>query len=427
MSLKIERAPLELLQEVLPRLLSRLSIGRAQIALEHLRSNLQNRPHEEILFYLAQEQNASEPLDSGQNEASESIAALIAIQQPCIDEASSSDVATIVHADFLIDHAGDIENSVANNAQQNDTAAIASAPAAHRLMQSDDQHQVIMQMRKHVESDLLDRGVRFVQWATDATTQSGLSAHQRQEGQWHEGLGFQKIATLDYLTGTLNSTGEADTNSSAPPNDSEDHETRIAIDLRPLDWDAEESRLSFNQLVEATYSGTLDCPALAHYRTTSETLRGYQTSASFAPDLWFEVFDTNGSDNTPIGCMILAKHDESQEKTETSDANRDTAEAVSSRTAETESNRNPAHSPEGPVLEIVYMGLIPETRGKGLGRRLVEQAAKVAVSLGGTRFILGVDQTNRPARDIYTAQGMTPLLSETVWVKRVESEKPRPA
>ena len=418
MSLKIERAPLEHLQEVLPRLLSRLSIGRAQIALEHLRSNLQNRPHDEILFYLAQEQNASEPLDTAQLGASESIngsitepitgsiAALIAIQQPCIDEAAPSDVATIVHADFLVETAGDIENSAQNPSQSSE-----SDVDAHRPLQSAAPPQVIMQMRNHVDRDLADRGIHFVQWATDATDQVGLSAHQ-----WHTGLGFQKIATLDYLSGNANVTGTADPSSSAPRNEAEAEEKRGSIELRPVVWDREERRLAFTQLVEATYAGTLDCPELARYRTTNETLRGYQTAASFAPDLWFEVLDANSSDNTPLGCMILAKHEESHENTQTSDANR-----------ETESRRDPSARPEGPVIEIVYMGLLPETRGKGFGRQLVDQAAQVAVNLGGTRFILGVDQTNRPARDIYNARGMTPLLSETVWVKRVESEKTLPA
>ncbi len=418
MSLKIERAPLEHLQEVLPRLLSRLSIGRAQIALEHLRSNLQNRPHDEILFYLAQEQNASEPLDTAQLGASESIngsitepitgsiAALIAIQQPCIDEAAPSDVATIVHADFLVETAGDIENSAQNPSQSSE-----SDVDAHRPLQSAAPPQVIMQMRNHVDRDLADRGIHFVQWATDATDQVGLSAHQ-----WHTGLGFQKIATLDYLSGNANVTGTADPSSSAPRNEAEAKEKRLAIELRPVVWDREERRLAFTQLVEATYAGTLDCPELARYRTTSETLRGYQTAASFAPDLWFEVLDANSSTNTPLGCMILAKHEESHENTQTSDANR-----------ETKSRRDPSARPEGPVIEIVYMGLLPETRGKGFGRQLVDQAAKVAVNLGGTRLILGVDQTNRPARDIYDARGMTPLLSETVWAKRVKSEKTLPA
>ncbi|HBV63074.1 MAG TPA: hypothetical protein DEF45_08650 [Rhodopirellula sp.] len=414
MSLQIQRASLEHLQTVLPRLLSRLSIGRAQIALEHLRSNLQNRPHDEILFYLAREQDASVSLETDPTDTSASIAALIAIQQPSIDEAVSSDVATIVHADFLIDHASHLATLPENSAQLRESAAIGSVPDEHRPMPSADLVQVILQMRNHIDRDLSDLGIRFVQWATDATDQIEVSAQQ-----WHDGLGFQKIATLDYLTGNVNSTCEADPITSAALCKAEDHEPQAAIELRPVALDHEGSRRAFAKLVEATYSGTLDCPRLADYRTTSETLRGYQTTASFAPELWFEVVDGSSSDNKPVGCMILAKHEESRDNTQSGDTGRETAQAGKSHTEETESSRKPAARSTGPVIEIVYMGLLPETRGQGFGRRLVAQAAKLASDFGGTRFILGVDRKNRPARDIYNAQGMTRLLSETVWAKRV--------
>ncbi|MGI9469445.1 MAG: GNAT family N-acetyltransferase [Rubripirellula sp.] len=417
MSLIIERASLEHLQEVLPRLLSRLSIGRAQIALEQLRSNLHHRPHDEVLFYLAREPDAAELLDSGQAAGSGSIAALIAIQQPCNAPPAYSDVATIVHADFLVDISGEIPNSSENNSQGTE-----SAPHRDRLMPPAEQHAVIMEMRTHVDQDLTERGIRFVQWATDATDQIGLSTHQ-----WHQGLGFQQIATLDYLTGNADRTGTADPSSAATHNHLSDHPTQVAIELRTVGWDSAESRLAFTQLVESTYQGTLDCPELSRYRTPGETLRGYQTAASFAPDLWFEVLDAHSPDNTPIGCLILAKHAESPGNANHGNANHgnanpETAASGNRQSHETQSDTNTSH--EGPVIEIAYMGLLPETRGKGFGRRLVDQAAQVAATLGGTRFILGVDQTNQPARDIYNAKGMTPLLSETVWVKRVEFEKP---
>ena len=422
MSLIIERASLEHLQEVLPRLLSRLSIGRAQIALEQLRSNLHHRPHDEVLFYLAREPDAAELLDSGQAAGSGSIAALIAIQQPCNAPPAYSDVATIVHADFLVDISGEIPNSSENNSQGTE-----SAPHRDRLMPPAEQHAVIMEMRTHVDQDLTERGIRLVQWATDATDQIGLSTHQ-----WHQGLGFQQIATLDYLTGNADRTGTADPSSAATHNHLSDHPTQVAIELRTVGWDSAESRLAFTQLVESTYQGTLDCPELSRYRTPGETLRGYQTAASFAPDLWFEVLDAHSPDNTPIGCLILAKHAESPGNANHGNANHgnanhgnanpETAASGNRQSHETQSDTNTSH--EGPVIEIAYMGLLPETRGKGFGRRLVDQAAQVAATLGGTRFILGVDQTNQPARDIYNAKGMTPLLSETVWVKRVEFEKP---
>ncbi|MAI69971.1 MAG: hypothetical protein CMM01_03565 [Rhodopirellula sp.] len=405
MSLKISRAPLGQLQEVLPRLLSRLSIGRAQIALEQLRSNLQNRPHDEVLFYLAHEHNQANFANTEPLAPSTPVAALIAIQQPCIDQTSSSDVATIVHADFLIHPSAEVPRTVKNKAQATDPAS-----DLHALTGSADQHAVITQMRSYVERDFTNRGIRFVQWATDVADQLGLGAQQ-----WHEGLGYQQIATLDYLTGNADLSGSDINQEPKVP------EVGVNIELRAVVWDSEQRHLEFTKLVEATYAGTLDCPDLAKYRTTDETLRGYQTAASFAPDLWFEVWASNSPDRTPIGCLILAKHSELDENAPLATSN---SKPGSNPTFQAQNQLAPKQSLESPVIEIVYMGLLPETRGKGFGRQLVDQAAKLTVNLGGTRFILGVDQTNQPARDIYNSKGMTPLLTETVWAKRVDSADP---
>ena len=403
MSFQIERAPLDQLQDVLPRLLSSLSIGRAQIALEHLRSNLQTRPHDEILFYIARQRASGQP-GAGTANISSSIAALIAIQQPCIDQTAPSDVATIVHAGFLVDQTSDLPQTTAQETATNPKALETSSPIPQT-----EQHPIIRQMRDSVEQDMKGRGIGFIQWATDAADQVGTKARQ-----WHNGLGFQQIATLDYLT------GNADLGTATINGKPAEHGSPTRIRLQGMDWDNQARCLAFTQLVEATYTGTLDCPKLAEYRTTSETLRGYQTAASFAPELWFDVFDNNTADSSPIGCMILAKHGEPQDQA-ANEAPKN-PEVVSSKGPNDDNDppRNSDASSEAPVIEIVYMGLLPHARGKGFGTLLVDQAAKVAVTLGGSRFILGVDRANQPALDIYKRKGMTSLLSETVWAKQIK-------
>ncbi len=415
MSLKIARAPLEQLQEVLPRFLSRLSIGRAQIALEQLRSNLQNRPHDEILFYLAHEQPRAELPTLEHPGILTPLAALIAIEQPSMDQATSSDVATIVHADFLADLLGEVPKPVANKALPTDSAC-----EPNQLEQSVDQQAVIKQMRSQIEHDFANRGIRFVQWATEATDQVEIEAQK-----WQEGLGFQQIATLDYLTGNANLTEHAGLSRSSVNHESKNPEIGVSIELRALDWNSEQRRLAFTKLVEATYAGTLDCPDLALFRTTSETIRGYQTAASYAPNLWFEVWDANSPDQTPIGCLILAKHGDFDENAQLMQSCHERSAPESNPTMDNELQTATTENLETLVIEIVYMGLLPETRGKGFGRQLVDQAVKVIANLGGSQFILGVDQTNQPARDIYDGKGMTRLLSETVWAKRVNSGNPR--
>ncbi len=108
----------------------------------------------------------------------------------------------------------------------------------------------------------------------------------------------------------------------------------------------------FVDLVEKTYTQTLDCPQISAYRTATQTLGGYQTSNAFDSNLWFTVFDDS---ETPIGCVILAQH----------------RPAASSDTA------------ASPIIEIVYMGLVPEARGAGRGKTLVQHAFASCPQRGG--------------------------------------------
>jgi len=414
---------LEQLQDVLPRLLSSLSIGRAQIALEQIRSNLQNRPHEEVLFFVARDSGTgdstqTEPLPTQSQQVCPPLAALIAIHQPSVTSSDSSDVVTIVHAGVLTDHAVDVpEEEVPEEMDHSGVPVPSSKP---------DENAIIQQMRDHLQQDLKDRGVRFVQWATDAADQVPLHARQ-----WHEGLGFEQIATLDYLAAELSS------NDTSKPNASTESGVPIEIQFHPLSWEHTTDLSAFTRLVEATYAGTLDCPKLAEYRTTSETLRGYQAASSFAPELWFEVRDHRKPGNEPIGCVILAKHGSSPPPEDPSPEDpppedpppEDPPSSQSNATGgldseqqgkhTTQGQSDPAQTPNGPVIEIVYMGLIPAARGNGLGKTLVTHAVKAALTLGGSRLILGVDRSNQPARDIYRQQGMSEVLSETVWVRQI--------
>ena len=188
-------------------------------------------------------------------------------------------------------------------------------------------------------------------------------------------MGFEPIGTLDYLAG--------DVPASEPP-----QEASGGIQFTALDWDQANGFKQFADVVQRTYDDTLDCPELAAYRTAPQTLNGYRSSPAFDPELWFLATDSN---DQPIGCLVLANHQPAA-----------------------------GEYPDGeaaPVIEIVYMGLVPEARGNGDGVRLVQHAMLSAREMGAERIILAVDQRNKPARAIYTAAGLQPMLSETVWVK----------
>jgi ribosomal protein S18 acetylase RimI-like enzyme len=349
-------APLTELQPLLPRLLQHLSLSRAQIAIDQLRSTLAAGGADRILLLIGFRREASDT----------PIAAAIAIQQP----ESDPTVATLLHAGPL-------------------------DPVDETLQRS-----LIDTLSPFLNRQLVSRGVRFAQWATDP------GPNNEPVASWCRGFGFAPVGTLDYLTGLvppeMPTQNAEPLQSSAEPLQSSAGSQAAARSLRfsVVDLHDHEDYHSFEQLVETTYQQSLDCPALANHRTAADTLRGYRVSPAFEPQGWFRVLQVDDkhddkSDDTghgtEVGCVILGLHPP------------------------------PPDSDSGQsVTEIVYMGIVPSARGKKFGRQLVDHAFDHARSLAASRLILAVDQDNAPARAIYQACGLSPMLSETVWVKSIK-------
>ncbi|MGI9470365.1 MAG: GNAT family N-acetyltransferase [Rubripirellula sp.] len=386
-SFRIDAAPLELLQQALPRLLSNLSIARAQIAIDQIRASIDTQSIDRITFLRAIDSPPARPESkpdstSGedQSQPQESpdhwLAAVIAIQQSDGPDASS-DMATIVHA-------GDFD--LAAPAETDEQAAdLTSDPKPEPLM---------AELSQSLDQELSGRGIRFVQWATDATSTADTTLPR-----WCQGLGFQSIGTLDYMNLDL---GEAKADrSNRDPADHSDGEDRLAFNalpdsqpsltFTPLDWDSPHELTEFARLVERTYEETLDCPKLASFRTAEQTLKGYQSSTAFDPSTWFRICDPH---DHVVGCLVLGRHHDAQ---------------------------TPSPDPSSSVTEIVYMGLTIDARGKGYGAHLVNHANRLVAEFGGHRIILAVDQANQPARTLYQRFGFQRMLTETVWVKRLAS------
>jgi len=116
---------------------------------------------------------------------------------------------------------------------------------------------------------------------------------------------------------------------------------------------------------ERSYEGTLDCPELCELRRPEDVLDSHLAAGQFTPGMWWVVSDGSG----PAGCVLFSP------------------------------------SPEHSTVELVYLGLAPELRGRGLGVALLRAA------LGGTRVygarsvICAVDERNAPARRLYERFG----------------------
>lgn len=237
--------------------------------------------------------------------------------------------------------------------------------------------EIISTLSSAIDNALYRRGVRFFQWPTDAS--DGL---EDSIAHWCRGFGFQSVGTLDYLGGPAKLEPDSPIQRANDP----------GLRFEPIDWSREGELSRYAELVEQTYEQTLDCPDLCAYRTAAQTLNGYRASSAFHPEHWFTVRDTT---STPIGCLVLAIH----------------------------RSQSPAGVERASVVEIVYMGLVPNSRGSGLGKILVQRAFQAAEQIGADRMILAVDCQNKPARTLYELAGLQRVLRETVWVKSLSREE----
>jgi GNAT superfamily N-acetyltransferase len=126
---------------------------------------------------------------------------------------------------------------------------------------------------------------------------------------------------------------------------------------------------AFSKIVERTYVGTLDCPILARIRGGEESLDAHRATGQFVPHAW-RIYRTEGRD---VGVLILAEH------------------------------------PERDTWEVAYLGVVPEARGRGIGRAILHDALILAKESGRSTIEIAVDSTNTPALRLYHSLSFTDL------------------
>jgi mycothiol synthase len=121
----------------------------------------------------------------------------------------------------------------------------------------------------------------------------------------------------------------------------------------------------FAEVLVRTYRDSLDCPELNGVRSVAEILAGHRAAGKDRPDLWWLAC----AGQEPVGILLLTEL---------------------------------AH---GFDWDLSYLGVVPEARGRGLGRALARHALAVARAWGAQHLLLAVDQRNRPAEQIYRSLG----------------------
>lgn len=135
-------------------------------------------------------------------------------------------------------------------------------------------------------------------------------------------------------------------------------------------------------LVEATYQETLDFPQLLGDGPTDQILAGYQATGQFRPELWLRVLHQEQT----AGVLLLTDN------------------------------------PEDNFVELVYMGLFPEYRRRGLSLPIVHHTLWTARQLGRLFVLVSVDHQNTPAMRSYQRCGFQRCDRKSLYIQRGQPE-----
>ncbi len=126
----------------------------------------------------------------------------------------------------------------------------------------------------------------------------------------------------------------------------------------------------FRAVLQATYEGSLDMPELEGTRSLEDILAGHQAAGLFVPARW-QLGALAGEPDS--GAVLLLNE-----------------------------------APGREAWEVIYLGLTPTARGRGLGRAVIRHALDLARRAGAPVLELAVDLRNSPAVRLYRQTGFTP-------------------
>ncbi|MCU0959385.1 MAG: GNAT family N-acetyltransferase [Pirellulaceae bacterium] len=190
--------------------------------------------------------------------------------------------------------------------------------------------------------------------------QAAISAQADQDSQRLVAAGYRYLATLLYL---------ACNRDQFPQQTPKTEAELVSVDAHARDrWE---------QLVARTYADTLDCEQLGSLRCMSDVIEGYRATGVYRA-AWWLILRYQQAD---VGCLLLADHPEYQQ------------------------------------AELMYVGLVPEVRGRGWGAQVTRYAQWLVAHARRERIVLAVDMRNWPARNMYAQTGFFAWDQRCVYVR----------
>ena len=169
--------------------------------------------------------------------------------------------------------------------------------------------------------------------------------------------GMERLAVLAYLRRAVT---EADARTPGP---------KGIVWKRWTAW----RRRKFARTIARTYAGSLDCPAMAGLRTADDAIATHRAAGVFRAWAWHLAMEGGEA----VGVVL---------------------------TSEVEGRG-----------DLVYLGVVPEARGRGIGRSLVGQAIRDTARMGLPVLAVAVDTRNTPAVRLYARAGFKEVRRRLVF------------
>jgi ribosomal protein S18 acetylase RimI-like enzyme len=210
-----------------------------------------------------------------------------------------------------------------------------------------------------LEGALIDHALDLLRSRGARVAQALLSAEEVPYASPLLRRGFRHVTVLEYLRRPLDP---------APVDDPPERLTYDAYDAGAADL--------FHETLLRTYEGTLDCPELNPVRDVRDIIAGHQAQGRYDPQRWWLARETG----RPAAVLLLNE------------------------------------IPEWRSLDVAYLGVVPEARGRGHGHELTRRALRAARAAGALMATLAVDRRNAPARRLYARHGFEPFDERAVFL-----------
>ncbi len=187
-------------------------------------------------------------------------------------------------------------------------------------------------------------GMQSIQNESNRIAQTIMDIDQPLLAMAYRGAGFIDLARLTYMErATLKVTQGSESS---------------ALTFSSIEEIGEEV---LQNILQETYMHSLDCPNIHGKRRIEDIIEGHRHQGDYTPSLW----SIASHRDKPVGVVLLSPLKESA------------------------------------CMELSYLGVVPNERGKGFGGILLQHAIAQSKHFGLSRIVLAVDSTNEPAIQLY--------------------------